>query len=472
MGPKDDPKEKPKEDTMLKALVAILDDRFGTTNQMISALQGSVEALMVSKGEFEQWKPEMEKQVGDLKVSVSLLQETLHQVGPISSTLQDPAVKVAVDPQSKMPAAAHRVATASAAASGPNGHRVDSYHRGLGFGDDFPGPTPVTDPNIHVGVAHALVRGLGFAGAAASASVSLWVSCLMLAAYVRFSERFRDTWCGPTAEAFRHVLPGLKLAIPFAVMVWSVLTETTPEPLDFQLPEEQTQEVQEEQPQQDTDPTDPVAPLSLTLRVEVDSGIASFPLRYTDSILRKAETLHENTQAVSYMITYGFAAVISTRVSNELGAGNINNAKKALTVSLSLSLLLAVAFLLLLGLGHDLWASLFSNSETVVSAFASMTPLLIGSVVLDSTQGVLSGVARGCGWQHMAAWTNLVAFYIVGLPLALLFGFTLGLNIKGLWLGQICGLLCQNCVLLFITLRTNWEKIDLTTLNQENDFFC
>ncbi|TVU40237.1 hypothetical protein EJB05_13690, partial [Eragrostis curvula] len=180
----------------------------------------------------------------------------------------------------------------------------------------------------------------------------------------------------------------------------------------------------------------------------------------------------ENTQAVSYMITYGFAAVISTRVSNELGAGNIANAKKALTVSLSLSLLLAVAFLLLLGLGHDLWASLFSNSQKVVSAFASMTPLLIGSVVLDSTQGVLSGVARGCGWQHMAAWTNLLAFYIVGLPLALLFGFTLGLHIKGLWLGQICGLLCQNCVLLFITLRTNWEKIDLTTLNQENDFFC
>ncbi|TVU26051.1 hypothetical protein EJB05_28580, partial [Eragrostis curvula] len=37
------------------------------------------------------------------------------------------------------------------------------------------------------------------------------------------------------------------------------MTETTPEPLDFQLPEEQTQEVQEEQPQQDTDPADLVS---------------------------------------------------------------------------------------------------------------------------------------------------------------------------------------------------------------------
>ncbi|PWZ25592.1 E3 ubiquitin-protein ligase CCNB1IP1 [Zea mays] len=89
-----------------------------------------------------------------------------------------------------------------------------------------------------------------------------------------------------------------------------------------------------------------------------------------------------------------------------------------------------VAFLLLLGLGHDLWVRLFTTSEAVVSAFASMTLLLIGSVVLDSTQGVLCGVARGCGWQHLAAWTNLVAFYVIGLPLAILFGFTLAFQTK------------------------------------------
>ncbi|PWZ33657.1 hypothetical protein Zm00014a_011541 [Zea mays] len=71
-----------------------------------------------------------------------------------------------------------------------------------------------------------------------------------------------------------------------------------------------------------------------------------------------------------------------------------------------------------------------SKSEAVVSAFASMTPMLIGSVVLDSTQGVLCGVARGCRWQHLAAWTNLVAFYVIGLPLAILFGFTLAFQTK------------------------------------------
>ena len=41
-----------------------------------------------------------------------------------------------------------------------------------------------------------------------------------------------------------------------------------------------------------------------------------------------------------------------------------------------------------------------------------------------------AGVARGCGWQHLAAWTNLIAFYLIGMPLALLFGFKLGVHDK------------------------------------------
>ena len=40
----------------------------------------------------------------------------------------------------------------------------------------------------------------------------------------------------------------------------------------------------------------------------------------------------------------------------------------AVKVTLMLSILLGVTFLLLLGIGHNLWAGLFSNSQTVISA--------------------------------------------------------------------------------------------------------
>jgi multidrug resistance protein, MATE family len=44
--------------------------------------------------------------------------------------------------------------------------------------------------------------------------------------------------------------------------------------------------------------------------------------------------------------------------------------------------------------------------------------------------------------------------------------------VQGLWMGQICGLLCQNCILFFITQRTNWQELDLTMFNKDNDFVC
>ncbi|KAI4964963.1 hypothetical protein ZWY2020_057758 [Hordeum vulgare] len=159
------------------------------------------------------------------------------------------------------------------------------------------------------------------------------------------------------------------------------------------------------------------------------------------------------------MITYGFSAAVSTRVSNEIGAGNVDMAKNAVAVTLKLSVFLAFFFILLMGFGNGLWASLFSGDEVIVAEFAAFTPFLTISIVLDSAQGILSGVARGCGWQHLAAMTNLVAFYFIGMPLAVLFAFKLNFYTKGLWSGLICGLTCQTSTLVVITARTKWSKI-------------
>jgi len=82
----------------------------------------------------------------------------------------------------------------------------------------------------------------------------------------------------------------------------------------------------------------------------------------------------------------------STRVSNELGAGNPERAKHAMNVTLKLSLLLGFFFVLALGFGHNIWIQLFSDSSTIKEEFASVAPLLALSILLDSIQGVLSGL--------------------------------------------------------------------------------
>ncbi|KAL6840666.1 hypothetical protein ACP4OV_029530 [Aristida adscensionis] len=271
---------------------------------------------------------------------------------------------------------------------------------------------------LHVALAHLLVnvRGLGVAGAGAAISATFWVSCLMLLVYVLRAKAFSETWKGFSAEAFKYVMPTVKLAVPSAVMVsleyWA-----------FEL-------------------------LVLMAGWLPNSTVSTSLIAICVS-----------TESIAYMITYGFSAAVSTRVSNEIGAGNVDKAKNAVFVTMKLSVLLAVSFVLFLVFGHGPWASLFSRSTVIASKFATMSPLLVISILLDSAQGVLSGVARGCGWQHLAAMTNLVAFYFVGMPLAVLFAFKLKLHTKGLWVGLICGLTSQSCSLLLIAFRTNWSKL-------------
>lgn len=79
-------------------------------------------------------------------------------------------------------------------------------------------------------------------------------------------------------------------------------------------------------------------------------------------------------------------------MSNELGAGNPEQAKKAMTVTLMLSILLALAMVLALAFGHNIWAGFFTDSSAIIKKFASMTPLLTISIIGDSVQGVLSGM--------------------------------------------------------------------------------
>ncbi|PHU04149.1 MATE efflux family protein ALF5 [Capsicum chinense] len=177
-----------------------------------------------------------------------------------------------------------------------------------------------------------------------------------------------------------------------------------------------------------------------------------------------------NTEAIAYTISYGLSAAASTRVANELGAGNPNKATHAMVVTLKLCVLLALIVDLTLYFGHNVWAGLFSDSNEIINKFATVTPLLLISFLFDFFQGILSGVARGCGWQHLAMCINLATFYFIGMPIAALLAFKFNLHAQGLWMGLICGPACQACGLLLLPLFIKWEKVDASTKsNIENE---
>ncbi|CAA6654486.1 unnamed protein product [Spirodela intermedia] len=100
---------------------------------------------------------------------------------------------------------------------------------------------------------------------------------------------------------------------------------------------------------------------------------------------------------------------------------------------------------------------IFSTSSLVAGAVANLSALLAFSILLNSVQPVLSGVAIGAGWQSTVAYVNIACYYLVGIPLGVVLAYVIGLGVKGVWLGMILGIAVQTLVLTYITCRTEWD---------------
>uniref|UniRef100_A0A0E0AYL4 Protein DETOXIFICATION n=1 Tax=Oryza glumipatula TaxID=40148 RepID=A0A0E0AYL4_9ORYZ len=158
------------------------------------------------------------------------------------------------------------------------------------------------------------------------------------------------------------------------------------------------------------------------------------------------------------MVFFGFNAAISVRVSNELGAGRPRAARLAIAVVLVSSVAIGVAFFAAVLLLRDVYGAPFTGSPEVVHAVASLGVVFAFSLLLNSVQPVLSGVAVGAGWQWLVAYINLGCYYCVGIPVGYAIAFPLGRGVQGMWGGMLTGVGLQTAILVAITARTNWNK--------------
>ncbi|CAN1130558.1 Protein DETOXIFICATION 12 [Linum perenne] len=252
-------------------------------------------------------------------------------------------------------------------------------------------------------------------GAALAMCLSNWLSFASLALYVMNSSSCAKTMVPISTDLFRGIGEFFRYAIPSAVMVclewWS-----------FEL-------------------------------LVLLSGLLPNPALET-SVLSVCLT----TIATFYSIPYGLGAAASTRVSNELGRGKPELARISVFSVMSIAVAEALVVSLSLYACRHAFGYSFSNEKEVIDYVTRMAPLICLSVIMDSLQGVLSGIARGCGWQHIGAYINLGAFYLCGIPVGIALGFWTDLRGKGLWIGVQVGAFTQTLLMFFVTFCTNWEK--------------
>ncbi|XP_022131672.1 protein DETOXIFICATION 27-like [Momordica charantia] len=159
------------------------------------------------------------------------------------------------------------------------------------------------------------------------------------------------------------------------------------------------------------------------------------------------------------MIPMAFFAGVGVRVANELGAGNGKAAKFATIVSVAESTGIGIVICAIIMIFHGKIALIFTSSSRVVEAVDTLSNLLAITILLNSVQPVLSGVAVGSGWQSWVAYINIGCYYIIGLPLGFIMEWVFHSGVSGIWAGMLYGgTALQTIILIIITIRTDWEK--------------
>ncbi|KAL7280218.1 hypothetical protein ACG7TL_006637 [Trametes sanguinea] len=262
---------------------------------------------------------------------------------------------------------------------------------------------------------------LGLLGSPLAVATTYWLCFVLLIVFTCISPTHRknDTWAGlQPAIVFdiRSCFSFLKLAIPGILMVgteWAA----------FEI-------------------------------VALAAGrLGSLPLA--------AQSVIMSTDQILNTIPFGIGVAASTRVGNLIGARSAEGAKRASHASALLSVIVGSIVMLVLIATKDVFGYLYSDDDDVVRLVSKVMPLVASFQIADGLAGSCGGVLRGQGRQHLGALFNLVAYYVLALPLGITLAFhpNTHLGLQGLWIGQVIALFIVGLSEYAVVWGgTNWDK--------------
>ncbi|CAM8931444.1 unnamed protein product [Rhodiola kirilowii] len=163
------------------------------------------------------------------------------------------------------------------------------------------------------------------------------------------------------------------------------------------------------------------------------------------------------TTAFIYIFPSSLSFGVSTRIGNELGANRPYKAERAALVGLTISFAFGLKALWFTFMVRTSWAKMFTQDADIIALTSTVLPI-IGLCELGNTpQTVVCGMLRGTARPKLGANINMGCFYLVGMPVAIWFGFFAGFDFRGLWFGLLAAQASCLVTMLVVLCRTDWE---------------
>ncbi|XP_070699469.1 multidrug and toxin extrusion protein 1 [Pempheris klunzingeri] len=268
---------------------------------------------------------------------------------------------------------------------------------------------------INLGTNYVLIFSLelGVVGSAVANSLSQITICLLLYGYIRWKKLHQQTWGGWSTDCLQEWGSYMKLAVPSAFMVY----------FEWWIWE-----------------------------------VGGFLGGVLGELDLAAQHVLLEIGAITYMFHLGVHAAACVRVGNALGAGNTARAMVTCKVSLILSGTLAVLQGIVIAGSKSVIGYIFTSDDKIVALVSENFNVYVFLQFFDAILCVCSGILIGSGMQKIAALSNLVCYYCIGLPVGIALMFAAQLRLLGFWLGLFICVVLETVFFLFLIFKLNWKK--------------
>lgn len=198
----------------------------------------------------------------------------------------------------------------------------------------------------------------------------------------------------------------------------------------------------------------------ISLMIFFEAGLfsaAAFMIGWIGTIELAAHGIAIQIASISYMIPLGLSQVASVRVGNAMGRTDRKGidlaAKAVMAVSIAMALVSAMVFLLMPE--YLIRFFLDDNNSDAVTVLAYAVPMLYVAAafqIFDTVQVVSAGNLRGLKDTKVPMIIASISYWPVGLSVAYVLAFPLGLGGVGVWGGLVTGLAVAS---LLLTWRFN-----------------
>jgi MATE family multidrug resistance protein len=184
-------------------------------------------------------------------------------------------------------------------------------------------------------------------------------------------------------------------------------------------------------------------------RIAMELGTAAFA----------TQRITFNAITISFLPAMGFSIAAATLTGQSLGARRPDLAERTAWAAVrSAAVWMGGMALVFFFLGEPLLRVFSDEPEVLAMGVPALRIVAVASAVW-AVPLVLSGALRGAGDTRFPMWVSFITGWLIRVPLAYLFGITLGLGLTGVYLGSLGDAVVGTLMVVWRYRRGGWREV-------------